>query len=115
MTFPVQSLSQKSVSTLSPSHAACAQSSQSVIKSSVRDINQVLNDRLALGELERVHELGRAKLLRPRLLPVVRVDGDDARRLARDGALDDGESDGAEAEDGDGLTLLDVRGLGPGE
>jgi hypothetical protein len=76
-----------------------------VVEAAVGDIDQVVLDASAFGELEGVDELGGAKLFRPGLLVRVGVDGDDPRGLDEGGGGDDSETDGAAAKDGDGRAL----------
>lgn len=111
LTFPVQSLRvRKAVSSLF-AHQFTLHNSQSVVKSSVSHLNELLDNRLSL-ELHGVDEVGGAHLASPSLLAIVGVDSDDLRRLASDGSLNNGESDSSESEDGGGLAGLDVGGLG---
>lgn len=85
---------------------------QSVIESSVGDLDEMVDDGDALLELHRVDELGSAESFRPLLLVVVGVDSDNSSSVSRDGTLDDGESDSSESEDSDGVSRLNVGGLG---
>lgn len=73
-----------------------------VIQPSVRDIDQMLRDRLPFGEVFWIDELDvlSAELLRPRVFLWVRVDGDDACGADDPGGVEDAETDAAAAEDG---------------
>lgn len=86
---------------------------QRVVTTSVRLVDEDIDDRFALGQLFRVDEIGRAHLPRPLFLRRVRVDRDDLLDLAHAATLDHGESDSSETEDGDVVTLLDVCSLRP--
>jgi hypothetical protein len=110
ITFPVQSLFSQSAK---EAWEAEERDVQGIIEASISDLDEVVDDAHSLLELHRVNKLRRTKLLSPLLLAVVRVDGDDARSLATDGSLDHSESDGSESEDGDCLSFLYVRRLGP--
>lgn len=85
---------------------------QGVLTTAVRLLDEHVDDRLALGELGRVDEVGRAHAASPLLLAAVGVDRDDLLGLADLAPLNDGEADGAEAEDGRVVALLDVGRLG---
>ena len=63
------------------------------------------------GQLARVDEVGGAELAGQVELVFIDVDGDDARRLGHHRALDGGQTDGTEAEDGDGRARLDLGGV----
>lgn len=76
-----------------------------VVEATVGDLDQVVLDLLALGQLCGVHELSRAELARPFLLVGVGVDRDDARRLDEGGSCYNAETDSAAAEDSDGGVL----------
>lgn len=83
-----------------------------MLAAAVSHLDELLDDRLAV-ELRRVDKVGRAHAERPVLLAVVDVDRNDLLGLAHLAALDDGETDSAETEDGDVVALLDVGRLGP--
>lgn len=84
-----------------------------VVETAVGHLDEVILD-LLVANLGRVHEIRRAKLVRPRLLSVVRVDGDDATGLGKDRSRDDGQTNTADTKDGDSATGLDLCGLGCG-
>lgn len=56
-------------------HIACAV--ERVVQTAISDLDEMVLDALALGELSRVDELVRAELLRPGFLAWIRVDRDD--------------------------------------
>lgn len=62
---------------------------EGVIAATIRHLNQLLLDALALGQLQRVDEVGSTELLRPLLLAVVNIDDDDLACTLLDGTLDD--------------------------
>ena len=71
------------------------------VQATIGDVNEMVLDALALRERSRVYELGRAKLVRPRLLAWVGVDCNDPCRPNEGGSRDYTETDGTAAEDGD--------------
>lgn len=75
------------------------------VESSVGDLDEVLGDRLSLGKVERVNELGRSELEGNLLLLGVGVDRDDPRRLLDLRSLEESESDATGSEDGDGRVV----------
>lgn len=84
-----------------------------VVQTSIGDLDEV-RDNVLVTELGRVDEFGGAKLLGPGLLLVVGIDGNDATSACIDSTGDDGETDTANAEDGDGGALLDLGSVGSG-
>lgn len=91
-----------------------ARAVESVVATAVGELDQLVDNRLALGEGGRVDEVGGAELARPLLLAGVNIDNDDLGSAVGDGTLDDAEADAAGAEDGDLAALLDVGGDGGG-
>lgn len=110
LTFPVQSLRVVEIVSSFFKLYTALNNSQGVIQSSISHLNELLDNRLSL-ELHGVDEVRGTHLASPSLLAIVSVDSDDLGSLASDGSLDDGESDGAESEDGGSLASLDVSGL----
>lgn len=70
------------------------------VEPAVGDLDQVVLDALALGEIFGVHELGRTEFFRPGFLVWVRVDGDDPARACLGESVECAETDTAAAEDG---------------
>lgn len=82
---------------------------EGVVAAAVGHLDELVDDGLVL-QLGRVDEVGGTELLGPLLLAGVDIDDDDLAGLVDDGALDNGQTDAAGAEDGDVVTLLDVGG-----
>lgn len=80
---------------------------EGVVETTIAQLNKLLHDGLAL-ELGGVDEVGGTELAAPFLLGVVDIDNDNLLGLVLDGSLDDGETDAAGTENGDGAALLDV-------
>ena len=88
-------------------HVHVAGAVERVVAPAVRHVDELFLDAL-VAELGRIEELGRAKLLGPRLFGIVDVDGDDLGRAVGRGALDHAEPDAAGAKDGHVGTFLDA-------
>ena len=92
-------LSTKSVVT--PSGATyIARSVKSKVESTVCDLDEMVLNTFAIGQIARVDKVGRAKLARPRFLFGVYVDGDHARRLDEGGRVDAAQANAATSKDG---------------
>lgn len=89
-------------------HTDVTSAIEGVVTAAVGHLNQLVLDGLPLLQLGRVYKVRGAKLLGPLFLGVVDVDDDDLAGLILDGALDDGQTDAAGAEDGDVGALLDA-------
>ena len=68
-------------------HAGIARAIKRVVAPTIRHLNQLVDDRLALGQLGRVDKIRRAKLARPLLLGRVDIHNDDLTRLVGHRAL----------------------------
>ena len=77
-----------------------------VVTASIRLLDQLLLDTLA-AEFGRVDEVGRAELLRPRLLSVIDINGDDLASSVFHSALHDAQTDAAGSKDGYIASFLD--------
>ena len=93
-------------------NVACAV--KGVVATAVGELDQLVDNRRALGQSGRVDEVGGAELTRPLLLAWVDIDNNDLGGTIGNGTLDDAEANAAGAEDGDLAALLDVGGDGGG-
>lgn len=83
---------------------------KSVVAATIRHLNQVLLDSLAL-KFGRVDEVGGTELAGPRLLAIIDIDGNDHASLVLDSTLHDGQTNTAHTKDGHVGALLDLGGL----
>jgi len=79
-----------------------------VVASAIRHLGELVDNRLALGELGRVDKVRRAKLARPLLLGRVHIHHDDLARLLRHRALDNAQPDTPRAKHGNVAALLHI-------
>lgn len=93
-------------------NVACAV--KGVVATTVGQLDQLVDNRLALGEGARVDKVSGAELARPLLLAVVDIDSDDLGGAVGNSTLDNAEADAAGAEDGNSTALLDVGRDGGG-
>ncbi len=75
------------------------------VKSSICELDKVILNTFAIGQLARVDKVSRAELARPRFLCGIGVDGYHARRLDEFGRVDAAQANAATAKDGDRRTL----------
>lgn len=87
---------------------------EGVVAAAVGELNELVNDTLALGEVVGVDEVSSTKLAGPLLLGRVDVNDDDFAGLVGESTLDDAETDASGAEDGNVATLFDLGGYGGG-
>lgn len=91
-------------------HTHVTSAVKGVVTATIRHLNQVLLDRLAL-QLGGVDKVRGTKLAGPRLLAIVDIDRDDHASLVPHGTLHNGQTDTADTKDGNVGTLLDLGGL----
>lgn len=84
-----------------------------VVAATIRHLNQVLLDSLAL-ELGRVDKVGGTELASPCLLAIIHIDGNDHACLVLDSTLHDRQTDTAHTKDSHVGALLDLGGLDGG-
>lgn len=89
-------------------HTGVTSAVKGVVTAAIGHLNQLVLDGLALLQFGGVHKVRGTELLRPVFLGVVNVYDNNLGGLVLDGALDDGQTDAAGAEDGDVGALLDA-------
>lgn len=82
---------------------------KSKVESTVCDLDEVVLNTFAIGQLARVDKFGRAELARPRFLCGIHVDGDHARRPDEGGRIDAAQANAAAAKDSNRRTLCGIN------
>lgn len=87
-----------------------ARAVKGVVAATVGQLNQLVDDSGALGQLGGVDKVGGTKLAGPFLLGGVDVDDNNLAGVLGNGTLDDGQTDTAGTENGDTAALLNLGG-----
>ena len=82
---------------------------KSEVQATISNFNKVVLDLFTLRKTKRVDEISGTKLLGPRLLARVDVDGDDSAGAYHGGGRDDAETNSTDAKDGNCGTLCSTR------
>ena len=79
------------------------------VESTVCELDEVVLNTFAIGQLTRVDKVGRAELARPLFLCGIGVDGDHARRPDEIGRVDAAQANAAAAKDSNRRTLCGIN------